>query len=58
VEVKGGQTDRKIERFYLTKTGNVTGVIEVNVDKTKCMVMHRGQIAGLSRSTDNGNSCF
>ena len=38
--------------------GKVTGVIDINNVKTKCMVMCRDQKAGLSRNIEIGNSSF
>ena len=45
-------------RLKVTKVGKVRGAIEVNIDKTKCMVMYRDQNAGRSRNIEIGNSSF
>jgi hypothetical protein len=58
MKVKGGRRERDVKRLKVTKVGRVTGMIEVNIDQTKCMVRCRDQNARPSRCVENGNSSF
>jgi hypothetical protein len=58
VKVKGERREWEVKRLKVTKVRKLTGVIEVNIVKTKCMVMYRDQNAGLSRNIETDNGSF
>jgi flagellar hook assembly protein FlgD len=58
MKIKGGRREREVKRLKVTKVGKVTGVIEIDIVKTKCMITYRDQNARLSRNIEIGNGYF
>jgi hypothetical protein len=58
VKVKGERREREVKGLKVTKVGKLTGVIEVNIVKSKCMVMYRDQNAELSHNIETDNGSF